>query len=92
MPTDPKDGIDTSKPLTLGDFRRMTANLPDDTIFLERARSEIRVVTCGDFEAAFELCVDEDLLAELGMEPADLGIPEGTDLDEVRVIAFTAWD
>ena len=81
-----------SIPLTLGEFRKQTADLPNDTIFIERAHSEVRVIMLADFVATSEVGVDEDLLTEMDMEPADLGIPEGTDLENTKVIAFTAWD
>lgn len=79
-------------PLTLGEFRLRTAGLPDSTLFIERAHSEIRVVMRADFEPSGEVGLDEDALAQLEMTPEDLGIPEGTDLDDVKVINFSAWD
>jgi len=82
----------TDKPLTLGEFRLRTADLPDSTLFIECAHSEARVVMEGDFEPDGDVPVDPEMLEEMGLTLEDLGFPEDTDLDDIQVINFTAWD
>jgi len=78
--------------LTLGDFRRMTAHLPDDAVFLERAHSEVRAVMLTDFkvdETAGD-AADLETLEDMGATLEDLGL-DGVDPGTPTVV-LSAWD
>lgn len=64
-------------PLTLGEFRRLTANLPDTAFLMERAHSEERVV------------MQSDIKVEVGpLDPDDYeGIADDLNVPDVSAIS-----
>lgn len=81
--------------LTLGELRRLTAHLPDDTILIERAHSEARAVMASDLRVD---SVVGDVADPDGMEAMDVtwedlglgGVPPV--MPDTPVVILSAWD
>jgi hypothetical protein len=79
--------------LTLGEFRRLTAHLPDNTILIERAHSEARAVMVSDINV--DECVgdvaDPEAMDAMDVTWDDLGLGEGA-MPDTPVVVLAAWD
>ena len=91
METD--DGSKYTTRLTLGDFRRLTAHLPDDAILIERAHSEARAVMMSDIKVGE--CVgdvaDPEAMEAMDVTWEDLGLGQGA-MPDTPVVILSAWD
>src|SRR6266496_2129781 len=86
MEEDIKDENKFTTPLTLGEFRRMTAHLPDDAVFVESAHSDCRVVMASDIKVSEGPVAGDNLIGLMD----DLSL--GEDDSVPGVVNFTAWD
>lgn len=78
--------------LTLGEFRRLTAHLPDDAIIIERAHSETRAAMLSDVtvdECAGDVA-DPEAMEAMGVTEDDLGL--GGAWPDTPVVVLSAWD
>lgn len=76
--------------LTLGEFRRLTAHLPDDTILIERAHSEARAVMVSDIKV--DECVGDVVDPEaMDVTWEAIGLGQGA-LPDTPVVILSAWD